>query len=63
MRISVIVTPEEHAKIKAAAGFIPLSTFLKAAVLELVSKGKLPYPGKLSGESALAAKKNAKAGK
>jgi hypothetical protein len=33
MRISVIVTEAEHAKIKKAAGLIPLSAFLKAAVL------------------------------
>jgi hypothetical protein len=45
MRISVIVTPAEHAKIKQAAGLIPLSAYLKAAAME-----------KVAGESALAAK-------
>lgn len=29
MRITVIVTPEEHAKIKAKAGLIPLSAWLR----------------------------------
>jgi hypothetical protein len=60
MRISVIVTPAEHAKIKKAAGFIPLSAYLKACALEKVAEGKLPYPGKLGGESALAAKRGKK---
>jgi hypothetical protein len=45
VRISVIVTPAEHAKIKRAAGLIPLSAYLKAAAME-----------KVAGESALAAK-------
>jgi hypothetical protein len=61
MRISVIVTPAEHAKIKAAAGFIPLSAYLKACALEKVAEGKLPYPGKLGGgESAIATKNGAR---
>lgn len=37
MRISVIVTPEEHAKIKRAAGLVPLSAFLKRAVLDSIN--------------------------
>jgi hypothetical protein len=33
MRISVIVTPEEHAKIKRAAGLVPLSAWMKTLAL------------------------------
>jgi hypothetical protein len=47
MRITVIVSEAEYAKIKHAAGLIPLSAYLKAAAME-----------KVAGESALAAKKN-----
>jgi hypothetical protein len=36
MRISVIVTPEEHAKIKRAAGLVPLSAWMKSLALEKV---------------------------
>jgi hypothetical protein len=37
MRITVIVTEEEHAKIKRAAGLIPLSAFLKSATMKEVA--------------------------
>jgi hypothetical protein len=50
MRITVLVTEEEHAKIKQAAGLIPLSAYLKAAVL-----AQLPADGR--GGPAPAARK------
>jgi hypothetical protein len=40
MRISVIVTPEEHAKIKRAAGLVPLSAWMKSLALEKAVKVK-----------------------
>jgi len=52
VRITVLVTEEQYAKIKKAAGLIPLSAYLKAAAME-----------KVAVESALAARKNGKAGK
>lgn len=36
VRITVIVSEAEYAKIKQAAGLIPLSAFLKSAVLDSI---------------------------
>jgi len=37
MRITVLVTEEEYAKIKKAAGLIPLSAYAKAAMMEKIA--------------------------
>jgi len=39
MRITVLVTEEEYAKIKKAAGLIPLSAYAKAAMMEKIDAG------------------------
>jgi hypothetical protein len=75
MRITVIVSDTEYATIKDAAGLIPLSAFLKRAVLDCIEydlgrrgkNGAILYGKRRAGESALAAKggsaKNGKGGK
>ena len=44
MRITVIVTPEEHAKIKRAAGLVPLSAWMKHVAMCECNGERLEIP-------------------
>jgi hypothetical protein len=41
MRITVMLTPEEYAKIKRLAGLIPLSAYIRSIVIPQLPSGKV----------------------